>query len=169
MILQKNIKNMKGEVDGILLYYDGRDYIIDYFIEVKSSIKATYEDVSKFNNLKKCIEKLSVDSSFPLEDIILTKKSFQKIITKHVSEWIIYICVDSRKKIEKSHFYFSNVLKIVDNEFINAYYINNDDSIIDKKYKIIKDNKDYIDILFNKWKEDVNLTSTSSSVYLINE
>ena len=69
--------------------------------EVKSSIKATYEDVSKFNNLKKCIEKLSVDISFPLEDIILTKKSFQKIITKHVSEWIIYICVDSRKKIEK--------------------------------------------------------------------
>ena len=165
----KNIKNMKGEVDGILLYYDGRDYIIDYFIEVKSSIKATYEDVSKFNNLKKCIEKLSQDISFPLDDIILTKKSFQKIITKHVSEWIIYICVDGRKKIEKSHFYFSNVLKIVDNEFIKAYYINNDSSIIDKKYKIIKDNKDYIDILFNKWKEDVNLTLTSSSVYLINE
>jgi hypothetical protein len=165
----KNVKNMKGEVDGILLYYDGRDYIIDYFIEVKSSIKATYEDVSKFNNLKKCIEKLSHDSSFSLEDILLTKKSFQKIITKHVSEWIIYICVDSRKKIEKSHFYFSNVLKIVDNEFINAYYINNDDSIIDKKYRLIKDNKDYIDILFNKWKEDVNLTLTSSSVYLINE
>lgn len=165
----KNVKNMKGEADGILLYYDGSDYIIDYFIEVKSSIKATYEDVSKFNNLKKCIEKLSIDISFSLEDIVLTKKSFQKIITKHISEWIIYICVDSRKKIEKSHFYFSNVLKIVDNEFIKAYYINNDDSIIDKKYKIIVDNKDFIDILFNKWKEDVNLTSTSSSVYLINE
>ena len=165
----KNVKNMKGEADGILLYYDGSDYIIDYFIEVKSSIKATYEDVSKFNNLKKCIEKLSIDISFSLEDIVLTKKSFQKIITKHISEWIIYICIDSRKKIEKSHFYFSNVLKIVDNEFIKAYYINNDDSIIDKKYKIIIDNKDFINILFNKWKEDVNLTSTSSSVYLINE
>jgi hypothetical protein len=37
----KNIKNMKGEVDGILLYYDGHHYIIDYFIEVKSSIKAS--------------------------------------------------------------------------------------------------------------------------------
>jgi hypothetical protein len=165
----KNIKNMKGEADGILLYYDGSDYIIDYFIEVKSSIKATYEDVSKFNNLKKCIEILNDNISFTLEDIVLSKKSFQKIITKHVSEWIIYICVDSRKKIEKSHFYFSNVLKIIDNEFIKAYYINNDDSIIDKKYKLIKDNKDYIDLLFNKWKEDVNLTSTSSSVYLINE
>ena len=165
----KNIKNMKGEADGILLYYDGSDYIIDYFIEVKSSIKATYEDVSKFNNLKKCIEKLSIDISFSLEDIVLTKKSFQKIITKHISEWIIYICVDKRKKIEKSHFYFSNVLKIIDNEFIKAYYINNDDSIIDKKYKIIIDNKDFIDILFNKWKEDVDLTLTSSSVYLINE
>jgi len=165
----KHIKNLKGEVDGILLYYDGTDYIIDYFIEVKSSIKSTYEDVSKFSNLKKCIEKLSIDVSFILEDITLTKNSFQKIVSSHISEWIIYICVDGRSKIEKSHLYFSNVLKIVDNEFIKAYYIDNDVSIIDKKYKLISDNKDLIDNLFNKWKEDININSISSSVYLIQD
>jgi len=165
----KHIKNLKGEVDGILLYFDGTDYIIDYFIEVKSSIKSTYEDVSKFSNLKKCIEKLNDDISFVLEDITLTKNSFQKIISTHISEWIIYICVDSRSKIEKSHLYFSNVLKIVDNEFIKAYYIDNDESIIDKKHKVISDNKDLIDNLFNKWKEDININNISSSVYLIQD
>lgn len=165
----KHIKHLKGEVDGILLYFDGNDYIIDYFIEVKSSIKSTYEDVSKFTNLKKCIEKLSSDISFDVENITLTKNSFQKIISTHISEWIIYICVDGRSKIEKSHLYFSNVLKIVDNEFIKAYYIDNDESIIDKKYKIISDNKDLIDQLFKKWKEDININNKSSSIYLIQD
>ena len=165
----KDVKNFKGELDGILLYYDGNDYIIDYFIEVKSSIKSTYEDVSKFHNLKKCIEKLNINCSFPLNNISLTKKSFKKIINNHISESIIYICIDKKIKIEKSHFYFSHVLKIIDCKFIKEYYINKDKSIIDKKYKLIKDNVNYIDSLFNKWKEDVNLNNISSSVYLIHE
>ena len=47
-IHSSNCNKIKGELDGVLLYYDGNDYIIEKIIEVKSSIKSTYEDIYKF-------------------------------------------------------------------------------------------------------------------------
>ena len=166
----RTIKNMKGEVDGLLIYFDGTDYIIEYIIEVKSSIKSTYEDVIKFINLKKIMDSLDESEIFTVKDsfVYFTKKSFNKIINNKISESIIYICIDQRKKIEKSHFYFAYVLKIIDSEFIKAYYIENDDTIIDKKYKLIIDNKSYINKIFEEWSSNVNLTNESSCIFLIN-
>ena len=166
----KTIKNIKGEVDGLLIYLDGTDYIIEYFIEVKSSIKSTYEDVIKFINLKKIIESLDENKIFTMKNtcVYFTKKSFNKIINKKISESIIYLCIDKRSKIEKSHFYFAYVLKILDSNFIKTYYIDNDESIIKEKYKLIIDNKKFINKIFDKWVKDVALTNESSCIFLIN-
>lgn len=156
-----SIKNIKGEVDALLIYLDGKDYIIEYFIEVKSSIKSTYEDVLKFINLKKIIESLDENKIFTMKNtcVYFTKKSFNKIINKKLSEAIIYLCIDQRSKIEKSHFYFAYVLKILDSNFIKKYYINNDESIIKEKYKLIIDNKNFVNKIFDKWVKDVALTN----------
>jgi hypothetical protein len=165
-----SIKNIKGEVDALLIYLDGKDYIIEYFIEVKSSIKSTYEDVLKFINLKKIIESLDENKIFTMKNtcVYFTKKSFNKIINKKLSEAIIYLCIDQRSKIEKSHFYFAYVLKILDSNFIKKYYINNDESIIKEKYKLIIDNKNFVNKIFDKWVKDVALTNESSCIFLIN-
>ena len=100
--------------------------------------------------------------------VYFTKKSFNKIINKKISESIIYLCIDQRSKIEKSHFYFAYVLKILDNNFIKTYYIDNDESMIKEKYKLIIDNKKFINKIFDKWVKDVALTNESSCIFLIN-
>ena len=81
---------------------------------------------------------------------------------------MVNIYLSKRKKtIEKSHFYFSHVLKIVDNEFIKRYYIENDKKIIDEKFDIITKNKEYVNNLFNEWKDVVNLNDKDSIIYLL--
>lgn len=160
------IKNIKGEIDGILVLKKNNEYIIDKIIEVKSSIKATFEDIDKFINLVNKINKLD-NFVYYFNDIRLTNKSFCKMLNTNIYEWLIYLCKDEKTKIEKSHFYFSHVLKIVDNEFIKRYYIEHDKSIIDEKFNLITKNKNYVNELFDKWKKLVNLTDFGSSIYLI--
>jgi hypothetical protein len=45
---------------------------------------------------------------------------FFNIINKDLTDWVTYICINSFNKdvIQKSHLYFSTVLKIVDDELI---------------------------------------------------
>ena len=59
--------------------------------------------------------------------------------------------------IEKSYLYFSNVLKIIDDNFIKKFYIEKDESVIREKYKIIQENSSLIDKLFNDWKKLISL------------
>ena len=162
------VDKIKGEIDGILFSQDeDNNYVIEKIIEVKSSIKATFEDIIKFINLVKKISKLE-NNYFYLENIILTMKSFDKVLNNNLSDWLIYICQNEKTNIEKSHFYFSHVLKIVDNEFIKRYYIDNDKSIINEKFNLIINNKSYVNELFEEWKKNVNLDINGSIIYLLN-
>jgi hypothetical protein len=162
---------IKGEIDGIIISYDGYDYIIEYIIEVKSSIKATFEDTSKFTSLQKYIVNMLMNISNPLRIVYdkytFTNKSFTKIQHKHMSEWVIYICINDNNHtfIEKSHFYFLYVFKIIDNNFIDNFYCKkNDDSIIEK-YELLIKNNNYVNSLFDKWLSDVNLFN-NSNIYI---
>lgn len=162
---------IKGEIDGLIISFDGTDYIIEYIIEVKSSIKATFEDTHKFISLQKYIVNMLTDISvwtnIVYDKYTFTNKSFTKIQHKHMSEWVIYICVNDNNYtfIEKSHFYFLYVFKIIDNNFINNFYCKkNDDSIIEK-YELLIKNNNYVDSLFNKWLSDVNLYE-NSNIYI---
>ena len=159
------IDKLKGEIDGLLLVKKNNEYFIEKIIEVKSSIKATFEDVIKFINLVNKIRELDNEYYF-LDNVKLSKKSFSKILNDDISDWLIYICQNNKTSIEKSHFYFSHVLKIVDNEFIKRYYIDNDKTIIDEKFDLITQNIDYVNSLFDNWKKIVNLNKDSSIVYL---
>jgi len=160
------IDKLKGEIDGLLLVKKNNEYFIEKIIEVKSSIKATFEDVIKFINLVNKIRELDNEYYF-LDNVKLSKKSFSKILNDDISDWLIYICQNNKTSIEKSHFYFSHVLKIVDNEFIKRYYIDNDKTIIDEKFDLITQNIDYVNSLFDNWKKIVNLNKDSSIVYLL--
>jgi len=162
---------IKGEIDGIIISYDGDNYVIEYIIEVKSSIKATFEDTHKFVSLQTYIVNMLMDISNPITIIygkyIFTNKSFTKIQHKHMSEWVIYICINDNNYIfiEKSHFYFLYVFKIIDNNFIDNFYCKkNDDSILEK-YELLIKNNNYVDGLFNKWLADVNLYD-NSNIYI---
>lgn len=160
------IDNLKGEIDGMLFIKVNNEYFVEKVIEVKSSIKATFEDIVKFVNLINKIKDLD-DKYYFLDNVKLSKKSFSFLLNNDISNWLVYICQNERKYIEKSHFYFSHVLKIVDNEFIKRYYIDNDKKIIDEKFNIITKNKDYVNNLFNDWKKVVNLNEESSIIYLL--
>ena len=161
---------IKGEIDGLIISYDGDNYVIEYIIEVKSSIKATFEDTHKFISLQKYIIDMFMDFSninIIYDKYTFTSKSFSKIHHKHMSEWVIYICINDNNYtfIEKSHFYFLYVFKIIDNNFIDNFYCKkNDDSIIEK-YELLIKNNNYVDGLFNKWISDVNLYH-NSNIYI---
>lgn len=162
---------IKGEIDGIIISYDGNDYIIEYIIEVKSSIKATFEDTHKFISLQKYIVNMLMDISGTInieyDKYTFTNKSFTKIQHKHMSEWVIYICINDNNYtfIEKSHFYFLYVFKIIDNNFIDNFYCKkNDDSIVEK-YELLIKNNNYVNSLFDKWLSDVNLFD-NSNIYI---
>jgi hypothetical protein len=160
--------NIKGEVDGIVLYYDGKNYIIEKIIEVKSSIKSIFDDINKFLFLQKYINDLDPEIIMTYKNYTFTRDSFINIINQPLHLWTIYLCINNiyRDVIEKSHLYFSTVLKIVDDNFINDYYINNNDNSIKEKYNIIIKNRDLIDNLFNVWKKNVMLDTDYCNIYV---
>jgi len=162
-----NVK-CKGEIDGLIIKKEDNDYIIEYLIEIKSSIKASFEDVHKIIGLKNFFMNVNFeDEKFLVKNIKLTKNSLKKIINYSVHNWLIYICNDDKNKIDKSHLYFSYILKIINYDFIKDYYINKQENEIKKKHKMIIDNKDYIDNLFNLWKLHINLTKNQSCIYIL--
>lgn len=164
-----NCNKIKGELDGVLLYYDGNDYIIEKIIEVKSSIKSTYEDISKFLFLQKFIIDLNDDFNIIYDKYIFNKKSFINIVNYDLTYWLIYICINNIRKetIEKSYFYFSNVLKIVDDDFIKSFYIDKDDISIKNKYKIVCKKRNIIDKLYNTWADNVKLGTKDCNIYIL--
>ena len=163
-----NNKNCKGEIDGLILRKENNNYIIEYIIEVKSSIKATYEDINKIMGLKQFFINYEFNQNKKInEEIVLNEKSFEKIINNKIHEWLIYICNDNKNKIDKTHFYFSYVLKIIDYDFIIDYYVNKCENSIIKKHKQILDNQDYVDQIYEIWKKQVNLTKEQSCIYII--
>jgi len=163
-----NICNIKGEIDGIIFYYDGCDYIIEKIIEVKSSIKSTFDDIKKFIFLQEYINNLPFDSDYTYNNYKFTKKSFVNIIGKKISDWTIYICVNNiyKDSVEKSHLYFSGILKILDDIFIKEFYVNNNEKIIIEKYNIIVKNRKLINNLFKDWKENIKLNNSECNVYI---
>ena len=163
-----NNKNCKGEIDGLILKKEKNDYIIEYIIEVKSSIKATYEDINKIMGLKQFFINYEFTQNKEInEEIVLNEKSFEKIINNKIHEWLIYICNDNKNKIDKTHFYFSYVLKIIDYDFIIDYYVNKSENSIIKKHKKIVDNQDYVEQIYEIWKKHVYLTKEQSCIYII--
>jgi hypothetical protein len=160
--------NIKGEVDGMIISYDGKTYVIEKIIEVKSSIKSTFEDIKKFTFLQNYINELSFENNIVYNNFIFTRNSFKNIINQHLTKWTIYLCINNiyRDNIEKSHLYFSNVLKIVDDNFIKEFYLDNDEEPIREKFNIIIKNRDYIDNLFENWKNDIKLNTEHCNIFI---
>ena len=160
--------NIKGEIDGMIICYDGKNYIIEKIIEVKSSIKSTFEDVKKFLFLQEYINNLSFEYDILYDNYIFTKESFINITNKNIAKWTLYLCVNNiyKDRIEKSHLYFSNVLKIVDEKFIEDYYINNNDESIKKKFKIVVKNRNLIDTLFKSWEKNIMLDTDECNIFI---
>jgi hypothetical protein len=158
----------KGEVDGLILKKEDDNYIIEHLIETKSSIKAIFEDIHKIIGLKKIFLDYNFDDEKYIgENIKINKKSFEKIENYNIHDWLIYICNDDNSKIDKSHLYFSYVLKIIDYNFIKDYYVNNNYDCIKLKHNLILKNTDYINNLFSIWKNHVNLTINGSCIYIL--
>jgi hypothetical protein len=160
--------NLKGEVDGLILFFNGKNYIIEKIIEVKSSIKSTFEDTQKFVFLQNYINNLDDNFYIKFNNFFFTKESFKNIIHKDVHLWTTYICINTfcYDTLEKSYLYFSNVLKIIDNDFIEDFYINNNDNVILEKYKIIENNRNYIDDLFKNWIENIKFGTEECNIYV---
>jgi len=152
---------MKGEIDGMIISYDGVEYIIEMLIETKSSLKATFDDITKFIQFQEFMIKLHESQTFPnkiiYKDYIFTINSFHKIMNNRLSHWAIYVCCNNYRDntIEKSHLYFSSVIKILDDKFIEDFYIKNIDDSIQCKYKIIDANRDLINSKFKNWRDQV--------------
>jgi hypothetical protein len=161
-------QRIKGELDGIIISYDGKVYRIEYIIEVKSSIKATFEDIEKIIYLKKFISAFKWNNEIIYENYVFTKESFDKILEKPLKEWCIYMCVINDEKciIEKSNIYFYTVLKILDNNFIQKFYVDKDESIIKEKYNIVINNMDLINSLFNEWKENTGFGGVECNIFV---
>lgn len=164
-----NSVKIKGELDGIILYHNGTNYIIEKIIEVKSSVKATFEDYPKFYFLKKYLSSLSEDFVVVYNNYIFTKATFQYIIDNDITKWVTYICINNSHKdvIEKSHFYFSHAIKIVDDDFIKSFYIDNNDDAIKDKYKIICKKRNTINKLYNDWQDTIKLGSVECNIYVL--
>jgi hypothetical protein len=164
-----NSVKIKGELDGIVLYHNGTNYIIEKIIEVKSSVKATFEDYPKFYFLKKYLSSLSEDFAVVYNNYIFTKTTFQYIIDNDITKWVTYICINNSSKdvIEKSHFYFSHAIKIVDDDFIKSYYLDNNDDAIKDKYKIICKKRNTINKLYDEWQNTVKLGSAECNIYVL--
>jgi len=166
---QNNYMKIKGELDGIILYHDDNNYIIEKIIEVKSSIKATFEDYPKFHFFKKYISSLSDDFVAYFDNYIFTKASFQYIIDNDITKWLTYICINTCYKdvIEKSHFYFSHAIKVVNDDFIKSYYMDNNDNAIKDKYKIICKKRNIINKLYEEWQDNIKLGSRECNIYIL--
>jgi hypothetical protein len=162
--------NIKGEVDGIIISFDGNEFIIEKIIEVKSSIKATFEDIKKFESFHNYISSNNViNDNIIFGKYIFTKNSFVKILNKNISDWTIYICINGHNHniIEKSHLFFSTVLKILDDNFIKDFYIDDNENIIKEKYKIVKNNSLLINKMFDEWCGKIKLGSDECNVYIL--
>jgi hypothetical protein len=159
---------IKGEVDGILISYYDNSYIIDKIIEVKSSIKSTFEDIKKFIGLQKYINNMDDNIEITYKNFIFNKKSFINIINKDLTNWVIYLCINNIENdfIEKSHLYFSTCLKIIDDNFIKDFYIDNCDNVIKQKYNIIIENKDNIEQMFTTWINNIKLYNNECNIYI---
>jgi hypothetical protein len=164
-----NVKSkIKGEIDGLIISYDGETYMIEKIIEVKSSVKSTFDDTKKFSCLKNFIKSIHFYAELKYKNYIFNKKSFSKIINNHLTEWIIYICIGQTENniIEKSHLYFSTVLKIIDDSFIKSFYLEKSEYAIKEKHKIIMNSKAKINDLFIKWKKNIKLGSFLCNVFI---
>lgn len=162
-----SLKPFKGEVDGMIISFDGNNYIIEYIIEVKSSIKSTFEDSIKLINFQHYIKNIVIDIDIYYEKYIFNKTSFKKICNSTIVNWCIYICYSQYAQyIEKSHFYFSSVLKILDNDFIKTFYIENNNISIISKYILIESNRDLVNKLFNEWKKESQLGQSKCNIFL---
>jgi hypothetical protein len=163
--------SIKGEIDGMIISYEDNEYTIEKIIEVKSSVKSTFEDTKKFAFLQKYIKNMSFSEPIIYEKYIFTKRSFVNILNKDLTDWIIYICINNLHKdvIEKSNLYFSNVLKIIDDDFIKDFYIDNNENIMLEKHKIILNNTDLIDNLFNNWKKSIRVGFDDCNVFTSRE
>jgi hypothetical protein len=161
-------RRIKGELDGLIISYDGLVYKIEYIIEVKSSIKATFEDIEKIIYLKKFILNYEWNNDIIYENYVFTKKSFEKILETSLKDWCIYFCIinDDKYVVEKSNIYFYTVLKILDNNFIQKFYVEKDESIIREKYNIVMNNMDLIDRLFNEWKENTGFGGRECNIFV---
>ena len=169
LLNNKNEKmNFKGEIDGLLLKIENNEVFIENIIEVKSSIKATFEDIHKIIALQEVLKKINKHQKIILDDLELTSKSFEKIINQPIKEWLIYLIIDNnnKNKIDKSHLYFTYVLKIVDNEFIKNYYIEKKEDTLRKKHDLILKKEKYIQQLFNVWSSHVNLNKDNSIIFM---
>lgn len=161
-------ESIKGEVDGIIIYFDGINYIIDKIIEVKSSIKATFEDIKKFICLQEYIHLMDDDITIKYNNFIFTKESFVNIKNNRLNKWVVYLCINNINQdfIEKSHLFFSTVLKIVDDEFILDYYIHKKEDVLMNKYKIVDNNREMIDTLFNNWFNNISFGTDKCIIFM---
>jgi hypothetical protein len=161
-------ESIKGEVDGIIIYFDGTNYIIDKIIEVKSSIKATFEDIKKFICLQEYIHLMDDDVTIKYNNFIFTKESFVNIKNNPLNKWVVYLCINNINQdfIEKSHLFFSTVLKIVDDEFILDYYIHKKEDVLMNKYKIVDNNREMIDTLFNNWFNNISFGTDECIIFM---
>jgi len=163
-----NFKTMKGEIDGLIISEEHGKYTIEKCIEIKSSIKSTFEDVHKFLNLQNHMKNMDFTKDIIYKNYVFNSESFSKIMHNDICEWTIYICINNEHDdiIEKSHLYFSNVLKIIDDNFIKKYYIDNDNSVILEKYIVILNNKNKINKLFKIWMDTISLNNDKCNVFI---
>jgi hypothetical protein len=111
---------------------------------------------------------MKISQKIQHENYVFTEESFSKIKFEKMSEWVIYICINNVKYdiIEKSHFYFSDVLKIIDDEFIKSFYVEKNDKSIRDKHNIILQNRDYVNELYSAWKDHINLGKDSCNMFM---
>jgi hypothetical protein len=62
---------------------------------VKSSIKATVEDVKKFLCLQKYINLIDTNINIQYNNYIFTNESFINIKNKPLNKWVIYMCMNN--------------------------------------------------------------------------
>jgi len=163
-----NIKTIKGEIDGLIISEEHGKYTIEKCIEIKSSIKSTFEDVHKFLNLQNHMKNIDFTKDIIYKNYVFNKESFSKIVHSDICDWTIYICINNEHDdiIEKSHLYFSNVLKIIDDNFIKKYYIDNDHSVILEKYIVVLNNKNKINKLFKTWMNTISLNNDKCNIFI---
>ena len=166
----KERNHIKGEIDGAIISFDGEIYRIEYIIEVKSSIKSTFEDIEKLKFLQTFISNYDWEENenVKYDNYIFNRDSFEKIIKNELKSWCVYICIinDDGCIVEKSNIYFYTVLKILDNIFIKKYYIENDESIINEKYNIVCNNMNYINTLFEEWKDITGFSNNNCNIFV---
>jgi hypothetical protein len=164
---------MKGELDGMIISMDdgSSEYMIEMLVETKSSLKATFEDIDKFTQFKAFLINLRDTGLFPerisYKNFVFTIRSFSKIISEALSNWTVYICINNHHDniIEKSHLYFSSVIKILDDKFIEDFYVKTNEDSIEAKYKIIDANRDLINTQFKNWSDKVCFETEMCNIF----